>query len=553
MTLRIHWTLQRYILKEMTKTCVLAALAIGGVFGLGGGVVHMIELGDVTPNQLMRLMLLVVPVAGALTLPIAVMFAATSTYGRLSADNEFVACRSGGINIHGLLLPSVVLSLISASITFGAINYVIPGMVRNLNALIVADIPRFIEQRLHRPRGMTLGGNYRIYADNTSIDASDPDAITLRRVAFVELDGDEWVRFGTARAVRLELTRDRAATPPAGTGAAAETPRSAIDAVAGIRTELFGLSCFDRRADYFWDLERQRIGKDKLPPTLPLDVKFLTLGRLFHYRAHPEAWRDVVQRIAALRIAVGTRMIYDRIADAYQRDGRITLADGDVTLRIDAAGAARRPRDGSIELTDATLEQTAHGRTNRYHAVRALIGVTRGNTPSDCTLKVDLYDARLVGGTGREPPGKVTAGPVQIARDLLDRIDALSHDELLRASAGAAQGTAVAKHRAAAVETRDRTVRRITAAIHERLAYSISVFGLVCLGAALGIRFKGAHVVTAFGLSFVPALCVIILIVTGRQMAQNASTHGLGLGMMWSGIVAVALLDLFVLARVVRR
>ena len=46
---------------------------------------------------------------------------------------------------------------------------------------------------------------------------------------------------------------------------------------------------------------------------------------------------------------------------------------------------------------------------------------------------------------------------------------------------------------------------------------------------------------------------VIIAIVMGRQLAQNAATHLLGLGVMWSGIVAVALLDLWTLFRVVRR
>ena len=63
----------------------------------------------------------------ALTLPIAVLFSATVTYGRLSADNEFVACRSSGINMHVLFLPTVVLSFVSACVTFVLINFVMPG------------------------------------------------------------------------------------------------------------------------------------------------------------------------------------------------------------------------------------------------------------------------------------------------------------------------------------------------------------------------------------------------------------------------------------------
>ena len=76
---------------------------------------------------------------------------------------------------------------------------------------------------------------------------------------------------------------------------------------------------------------------------------------------------------------------------------------------------------------------------------------------------------------------------------------------------------------------------------------------LVILGAALGIIFRGTHAVTAFGVSFIPSLFVIITIVMGKQMAYNAATPGLGLLLMWSGIAVVAALDAWTLTRVLRR
>ena len=183
------WTLQRYIFREMGKTFLLAAIALTGVLGLGGGVMEMIELGEVTPGQLVRLLGLVLPVAAALTLPIAALFSAAATYGRLSADNEFVACRSSGINLHILFLPSLALSLASAVVTFCFINFLIPGMVRSLNEFVSADLGALIQQRLNRPRGITLGGRYRIYADDSVIDRNEPDRVLLRGIAFVEVDG----------------------------------------------------------------------------------------------------------------------------------------------------------------------------------------------------------------------------------------------------------------------------------------------------------------------------------------------------------------------------
>ena len=69
----------------------------------------------------------------------------------------------------------------------------------------------------------------------------------------------------------------------------------------------------------------------------------------------------------------------------------------------------------------------------------------------------------------------------------------------------------------------------------------------------MGIVFRGAHVLVAFGISFVPSLVVIMAIVTGRQLACNATTHVVGLLLIWAGIAALAVLDWWTLARVLRR
>ena len=49
------WTLQRYLLREMGKTLLLAAVALTGILGLGGGVFNMVKMGEITPGQLLRL------------------------------------------------------------------------------------------------------------------------------------------------------------------------------------------------------------------------------------------------------------------------------------------------------------------------------------------------------------------------------------------------------------------------------------------------------------------------------------------------------------------
>ena len=201
------WTLQRYILREMGKTFLLTVIALTAILGLGGGVLQVIKLGAVTPAQLARLILVMMPLSIVLTLPIAALFSASATYGRLAGDNEFVACRSSGINLLVLFLPAILLGLASAMITFVLSNFVIPGMVRNLNEFLFADVGTLLQRRLDSPRGIALAG-YRLHADEFWVDPEDPNRFGLFDAAFVERGETGWSRLGTAREVSLVLHRD---------------------------------------------------------------------------------------------------------------------------------------------------------------------------------------------------------------------------------------------------------------------------------------------------------------------------------------------------------
>jgi lipopolysaccharide export LptBFGC system permease protein LptF len=540
------WTLQKYIFREMGKTFLLTAAALTGILGLGGGVLEMIKLGEVTPGQLFRMMGLVLPVAAALTLPIAALFSAAATYGRLSADNEFVACRSSGINLHVLFFPTVVLSLASAVVTFAFINFLIPGMVRNLNEFIGADVGAFIQQKLNRPRGITLGGRYRIYADDSAVDFAQSDRVVLSRVAFVEVDGEEWVRYGTARQISLRFDRDEVRLRASGS--------------------MSGLSFYDRRAGRFADLAEQNIPPNELPTLLPPQIKFLTLGELFNYWADPSRWHQVADAFARLRTSIGKRMVYDELLADWNNDKQIALSDVAGRYTVRAEKAARIPRDGGVELTDVTVDEERQGRRRTYTAKRATIDLSQGDTFEQSGLQIELFEVHMRDGTTSVPRVKEMLGPMTLSPQWLQRVANLSENDLLREDASGVQ-VELSPQRSRALgltdplsERRDRArdvlgavVRKIIATIHERTAYSISVFGLVILGAALGIVFRGSHVLMAFGISFVPSLIVIITIVTGRQLASNANTHVVGLLLIWAGIAVVAALDWWTLARVLRR
>ncbi len=528
------WILERYIFRELGKTFILAAIALTAVLGLGGGVLNMIKLGGVTPGQLVRLTALVLPLAAALTLPVAALYSATSTYGRLSADNEFVACRSSGINLYVLFVPTVVLSLFAAGVSFGFTNFLIPKMVRNLNEFIGSDFASLIEQRVNQPQGLTLGdrNKYRIYADRCVADPTRGNRVTLHKAVWVEIDEGDWVRYGTFR--ELHLMFQQSETPPRVTALA------------------LGVSWYDRKLDRFFENERQSIASSEIPSFVPPKVKFLNLNELFHYLGNPTDWHEVRRKMQGLRTDTGRIEVLKALLADLSEDGMTTVADDRVTFSI----RARRPQPTMqgdwIDLVEVRIDERSADRQRVITADRANIEITHGDTLADCGVRIELFDARVTDGSRTIERPKVVLGPVAIAREHIDRLSSRSDEQLLASGVSIPDDLLEREREKVRAET-GATLRRIVGAINERITFSISVFVLVILGATLGIVFRGAHITAAFGISFIPAMLVIVAIVAGKQMSQNAGTHALGLGVMWGGIAAVAALDLWVLTRVVRR
>ena len=90
--------------------------------------------------------------------------------------------------------------------------------------------------------------------------------------------------------------------------------------------------------------------------------------------------------------------------------------------------------------------------------------------------------------------------------------------------------------------------------LHSRLAFGVSCVALVLLGAALGIVFRSGHLLTAFGVSFIPAALCLITIFTGKHIAEKSSiSMGAGIVFLWSGILAVALADIIIYRALLRR
>jgi len=535
------WTLQSYIFRELGKTFVLTAIGLVAVIGLGGGVMNMIELEGVTALQVLKIMGLILPVAATLTLPVSALYSATVTYGRLSADNELTACRSGGINIHLLFLPTMVISLLSALCSFMFINFMIPNMIRNLDRFVGDDIPRIIQQRLSTAERFSLRDKFVIYADTTELQKTDDGKPLLRLsgVAFTETEDDAWVRFGTARSVLIAFgERDGRPT---------------------LAADMSGIAVYDAERGGFAEVANQPLAEAVIPRGLPVKVKWLTLGGLLQYGRHPASFPSVEAEVERLRGAIARGLLFAYARKSFEQSGEVRLGDNRVTLSIISNRCSvdeeRRPRYyDNLVIT----EKWADGLTRVVRADGATLDVNRSGTLDELTVElaaignVAIQDPRngdTVIHRDREKFERVT-----LPADVVAGARSYTTDGLLDPRGKPLNlGKWIDERREKVIRGVAEIDREITGEFHARLAFSVSVFVLVILGAALGIVFRGAQVLVAFGISFVPSIFVISAIIMGKQLIDKPGMALAGIAVIWCGILLVALGDIFVMTKVVRR
>ena len=69
------------------------------------------------------------------------------------------------------------------------------------------------------------------------------------------------------------------------------------------------------------------------------------------------------------------------------------------------------------------------------------------------------------------------------------------------------------------------TINSIIAESNGRASFAISCLILVMVGCALGMMFKSGNFLTAFAVSFIPALLSITLIIAGQRTASRLPLH----------------------------
>jgi hypothetical protein len=559
-------TLHAYVLRELLKSFGLTVLALTALFSMGGGLYNVVQVEGVTAGDLFTVLPMLIPIVITLTMPIAALFAATMAYGRLAADNELVAVRAAGINVHRLFLPAVLLSIFVALFSAVSANLVIPRFMKQIEHFARSNVRDLAYHRLLR-RG------YLAYGDpgDEQYMLTAQAVLDVPRSQLVEKGFDPpggavsyfWVKQPTFLMIDKQGELKRFSVAEGGL------------CQFNTRAEQIEFTVYIKNArDYevgkrVVQIEQQKIGPYAReipfsPKPSMVDLKTLRQWRAAPWKA-PRLRREIDEFLDRLRAYIFSA----ETARLLEADQTLVLYDiQDARYEFEAASCT--PGRGELACRDATVARHASRGgglrdaplPTRYEAPEArlrarppdngepLIELTLSATPEQPVLE---YNPRV--GDYHMPRQKdsVRLDDLRLPTYVGNGMRACTPAAVINAAAELPTDAELEDDRAELQRSADRMRRKVNGVIHFRLGFSSSALVTVLMGALLGVIFRGARALAAFGLACIPFGVVTILTLMGRQLTENAPTEDLGPFVIWGGLALVALADGAILRLGVRR
>ena len=552
------FTIHRYIFNDMLKTFLLATGVLCLILGLGVMLKPLrqfsVELGHVP-----QLLLCSLPITLTLVIPIAALLAATLTYGRLSADNEINACQSSGISILTLIYPAATFALLVGFVTLLLAFHVVPAFTAKFDDILKSSAESMIFRNIQKKGnlGDLPGGfsHYQIHAD-----AADPQRRRLTGVVVIEQDDSEGVRFYTAQSVDLDFQPGQGHRP------------------GRIRLIFRDGKRFEQTQDesIITDIEQLTLTAD-VPSMWKDDVKFKTLNEMRAIQKDMTIFGPVRSLLETFRHQLMIESFFNfcdrklsqpnHHLDLYTGSDRLRLwarqcrikqpqPNPDKPKKITRADTAYfKSIEGKSILVDYYYDASLARPDKRFESQKVRLVIDPLQESPSATLW--LSDVRLTHAADNRsfnhlnyPITKIVL-PAEIIEPaqsypLQDIINS-DHPPLANASSVLDRLFVRLK----------KTCRKLNAEIEielqARLAFGVSCIVLVLLGAALGIVMRSGPFLSAFGMSFVPAVLCLATIFTGKHIAEQSSDSiTAGILFLWSGILALVVANLVIYRKLMK-
>lgn len=579
-------TLFWYIFWSLLKVFVMATASLAGIMSLAGLLRPLTNYG-LDMGQVNRMLAYLTPAMCTYSLPVSALFAATTVYGRLSADNELTAMRASGISYlsarrFSIALPALVLGLVVAVASLLMLCFVVPLFSLLAQEVIYSNISRVIVSQIERehelvfPTGIGVN-NFVVFAEDARSIPPNPQTPQVSRV---ELIGPAVVtyeppifpelvlipkEFWMARRAIVNIARSGA------DGGAAMT----VQLEDGIRfpREFYGGSQVGVAGTTFGPTPRQSL--------IGENVKFMNVTRLTELAQDPGqservqvVLRDLIRRDqeAAYRALIINAFTQPPEASEEVRfdfGTDIDIGDhfeiGGRGLKAQTVGEEVVVGPSSLNLAQpfvsgprAAWFEQKHGsqQTLRGEAGELRISTKPDLTDKEIIVSVELYDAALRTQAGVSERASFSRGfAVPMPAEIAEMAKRTLVDYLTDPRTGPGDA-AVLRHEEAAANN------AVRSELHSRASFAVSCLSLVMIGCALGMMFKSGNFLNAFAVSFIPALLCITLIVCGQQCATHVPDDvapgyhdplRMGLVFIWAGNLSVMAAVVYLTIRLQRR
>jgi lipopolysaccharide export LptBFGC system permease protein LptF len=574
MSRTIFW----YIFKDLVRVFLLTSGALAGIMSFGGLLRPLTRQG-LDAAQVAKMLTFLGPAMTTYSFPIAALFATTVIYGRLSADNELTAFRAGGLSLASLSVagPALVLGLMVATISLLFLCFVVPACTLRVEKVLYSNFAQLIANHIERTHEIDFGGT-TIFAQEAWVPPPDPNAppgqqqVVLRGPTIMSADKSD----------KADPTLHIPKEFSTASQAVIFIDHRVDDDQVYLTVQLEDGFRFPRKFEGSMQtgVKEALAGPIVFPSLIKEDTKFMDVWKLKRLFAEPWRSQQLRSEVADLVRADQSRLFLAMVRQQLNGDtGEIAFSfdRGEQYILHRDANAPNAVTTGATEISvklpaPSTMPTSAPAATtppaagtqavNRWVTFRREMGgrpasVVRASemrfhaTPDsdDKNMNCSLTLLDCVVDTGQDKGAPRGNFPQQFTVPIPPEVAALSKRGLVYYEKQQQASTKALRH------DELRLHNQIYAESHNRASFAISCLILVMVGCALGMIFRSGNFLTAFAVSFIPALLSITLTIAGQRTAGNipyrdhaADPLMLGLALIWTGnginlILATALLS----------
>ena len=322
-------------------------------------------------------------------------------------------------------------------------------------------------------------------------------------------------------------------------------------------------------ADSFYTAETTI--SDQFPALLRDDISFKKIEQLKQIQANKMIFFPVRERAMNARAQLAIELLAEEMSRTFENEGdyyRLKDADpdGGSVYWISASDCQVNPKkENELKLLAPVklrlLETDDKGKTETILYTSSAGEITIEN-PGAEQIRLEM----LLENPVWERPGQITRRSVNKYVNNIELPDtlmpALTTENILGTAAGieTEQSTWLSAPSARLVKQCQELSEEILdvdneiyAEIHSRLVLGLGCVSLILTGIALGVQFRGGHILSAFGASAVPGGILVTFILSGKALTKNPATPAMtGVLIMWTGLIVLVMLTLWVYRKLLR-